>query len=181
MPYLLAAVVLLGTMTGVNLLLLLGVIRRLRTHTAMLAAGSGGPAAGTDLLPAGERIARFEAVAVDGEPVGRDTLTGDTLVGFMKPACGPCEERMPEFLRLAAATPGGRERVLAVVAGTAEEAAPLLAQLSPVARVVVELFDGPVTRAFGVHGYPTYYLVDGAGTVRSGGYRPDRLMVPASA
>jgi thiol-disulfide isomerase/thioredoxin len=179
MPYLLAAVVLLGAITGLNLLLTLGVIRRLRTHTAMLAGG--GPAAELDLLPTGERIGGFEATAVDGEPAGRDALTGDTLVGFLKPACGPCEERMPEFLRLAEAMPGGRRRVLAVVAGTAEEAAPLLAQLSPVARVVVELVDGPVTRAFGVHGYPTYYVVDGAGTVRSGGYQPDQLLVPAPA
>lgn len=172
--------VLLGAVTALNLLLILGVVRRLRVHTAMLTAG-GGPAAPPGLIPAGERVGGFAATTVGGEPVSRDALAGDTVVGFMKPGCPPCEENLPGFLRLAAATPGGRHRVLAVVAGTAAEAAPLVARLSPAAQVLLDAEEGPVARAFEVHGYPAYYVVGETGIVRSAAYRPQQISIAAPA
>lgn len=180
MTYVIAALVLLSVVTALNLLLMLGVIRRLRTHTAMLAAG-GGSVASPGLIPAGERVGGFTATTVDGEPVSRDVLTGDTVVAFMKPGCPPCEENLPAFLQLARDTPGGRHRVLAVVAGTAAEAAPMVAQLGPVSQVLFDPEDGPMARAFEVSGYPVYYVIGETGVVRSSAYRPQQIQIAALA
>lgn len=182
MPYVVAAVVFVGALSCLNLLLVLGVVKRLREHSALLAGGAGGSHAGDlDLIPAGERVGAFRATALDGVPVTRDGTDGERLVGFIKPGCAPCEEHMPAFIDLARGVPGGREQVLAVVVGTSEEAAPLIAQLSPVAQVVIELPDGPLGTAFQVHGYPSYYLLDGSGTVLGAAYRPGQLPVTQPA
>ena len=179
MPYVVAAVVFVGALAGLNLLLTLGVVKRLREHTALLANGAGtSHGDDLDLIPVGEQIGDFVATTVNGERLARQQPGGDRLVGFLKPGCGPCEELMPEFIRLAGEMPGGQERVLAVVVGSGGEAAPLVAQLSGVARVAVELLDGPLCRAFRVDAFPTYILIDAAGTVRGASYRPSQLPVP---
>ncbi|MEU8607222.1 TlpA disulfide reductase family protein [Actinoplanes sp. NPDC048791] len=181
MPYVVSAVVFVGALSCLNLLLVLGVVKRLREHSALLAGGAGAHAGDLDLMPAGERVGAYRATAVDGAPVTRDDTAGEQLVAFVKPGCAPCEEHMPTFIELAGKVTGGREQVLAVVVGTDEEAAPLLDRLSPVARVVIELPDGPLCRAFQVHGYPSYFLLDGSGTVLGAAYRPGQLPVTQPA
>jgi hypothetical protein len=76
---------------------------------------------------------------------------------------------------------GGREGAIAVVVGTAEEAAPLLPRLSAVAMVVVEPLDGPVSQAFHVPGFPAYFVIDGDGIVRASALRPSQLPVAQRA
>lgn len=182
MPYLVAAVVLIGTVALVNLLLTMGVVRRLREHSARLQAGAGAPSIEMpDSVAVGERIGDFASTTVDSRRVGRDTFAGRTLIGFLKPGCQPCDEQLPEFQRLAADMPGGRDSVLAVVVGSEAEAGPLVAQLAPVGRVVVESPAGPVNQAFKVFGYPTYFVVDETGTVRGGASRVDQVPVPEAA
>ncbi|AZS75985.1 hypothetical protein DDE74_38515 [Streptomyces lydicus] len=51
--------------------------------------------------------------------------------------------------------PGGRGGVLAVVVGEPREAVAFAAPLAPVAQVVTEEPNGALSRAFGVHSYPT--------------------------
>jgi thiol-disulfide isomerase/thioredoxin len=157
MAYLAAAVTLVGIIAAVDLLLTVGVVRRLREHSAEL-AGLRGPGAGDAGLPVGTPVGDFTATDLTGRPVG--VGSGRTLVGFFSPGCGPCKERMPDFVAHAAGRPGGPGAVLAVVVGEAAEAAAMVDPLLRVATVVVEPEDGPVQRAFGVGGFPTFVLVE---------------------
>jgi hypothetical protein len=150
MPYLAAATVLLGLLGLLNLLLTIGIIKRLREHTDLLSTLTRKPAIGV-----GEEVGEFAASTVDGNPVDHSALAGDTLVGIFSTTCQPCRETVPKFVAYARTLPGGRERVLAAVVGTAEDAAGFVAELSPVARVVVEGPTGPVSAAFQVRAYPT--------------------------
>jgi protein-disulfide isomerase len=160
MAYLAAATALVGLLATVNLLLTVGVVRRLREHTAELAGlRSGAVVGGGDIIaPPGSPVGELAASDVDGHPVTLATVGDRPLVGFFSPHCEPCRERLPEFVAHAAQRPGG---VLAVVvAGSPGEAAEAVDQLRPVATVVVEPDQGPVQKAFGVTGFPAFALVE---------------------
>jgi hypothetical protein len=181
MTFLIALVVLVGAVAVLNLMLTVGVIRRLRTHTERLAAL---PAAGgfqADVaISAGERAGEFAATTTDGEPVSRDLLSGQTLVGVLSPECGACKERLPEFVSRAATFPGGRGQVLAVLAGEPSAVEEYRRQLAPVARVVIErAVDGPIAKALKVQGFPAFVLLDSTGTALDGGFDLDQLPVAA--
>jgi hypothetical protein len=169
-PYLVAAVVLVGLLCLLDLLLTVGVIRRLRQHTELLnklQAGPGGPMPDV-MLPAGSAVGEFAATTTEGDPVSRELLAGRTLVGFFTPGCEPCKEKLPTFIEVAPGISGGPEQVLAVVVASAEEGAETAARLAEVARVVVEPYDGPVVKAFGASGFPAFGLLEGRQVVASG-------------
>jgi len=156
MPLILTAVVILvGLLCVLDLLLTLGVIKRLREHTELLSAADNAPSA----LAVNSEVADFHVATVDGELLRSEMLDGETLVAFFSPSCGPCQERLPEFVEYARAWPGGRDRTLVVVVGEEAEAVAPVAALSPVARVAVEGPDGALASAFEVNAYPTVLMI----------------------
>jgi hypothetical protein len=166
MPYLEAAVVLLGVLCIVNLLFTLGILRRLRTQTTWA------PAPMFALSP-GSTIGKFSATTTMGEPVSRDNQTG--LVGFFSAGCAACHEVLPHFTERAAQMP--HSSVLAVVGGDDEET---VRALTPVARVVVAGLDGgPVARAFQNTCTPALYLLDDNHRVICAGARVEELLIYA--
>ncbi|BAU81464.1 hypothetical protein SLA_0509 [Streptomyces laurentii] len=155
MPFLIAGLLLVGALCALDLVLTLGVVKRLRDQQNLLTelgTGTSGPAVG-------ERIGDFAALTVGGEIVARDRIAEETLVAFFSPTCGPCRKKLPGFVAYAGALPGGRDRVLAVVAGSAEAATPFVDALAPVAHVVLEETDGAVGAAFQATAYPTVLRV----------------------
>lgn len=167
MPVLISVTVLVGALALVDLVLTFGVVRRLREHTELLDRLSGN---GPVMTPAGGTAADFAATTANGEPVSRDLLSGTTLLGVLSPDCPACREKLPRFAELARDHPGGRGQVLAVVvAPSDDEAAPVVAELAGVARVVRDAGGGPVTSAFAVHGYPAFALLGPGGTVLASG------------
>ncbi|MER6177459.1 TlpA disulfide reductase family protein [Streptosporangium sp. NPDC001681] len=178
MPYLTAAVVMLGVLCGLNLMLLLAVVRRLKEHARTLAGLSG---AGDARLPeAGSAVGHFDALSTDGEAVSRHALEPGTLVGFFSPGCEPCTENLPKFTAYAAALPGGRCRVLAVIAGT-DDSEDMQVALARVSRVVVEAHGGPVAAAFGVSAFPTFCVLDGESVITAAGFDLSALPNPVTA
>jgi thiol-disulfide isomerase/thioredoxin len=182
MVYLAAAAVgLVGALTLLNLVLTLGVIRRLREHTALL---SNRPEHPELMRPAGAQADEFAATTTDGEPVSRDLLTGRTLVAHLSTTCAPCRERLPEFLAVAAEFDGGRSQVLAVVSRSGDGdavAAEYVERLAPVARVVVEFGRGPVATAFGVSGFPSFAVVEDRGRIVASNVELAELAVARAA
>ena len=153
--------VVLTAVALVNLLLLLGLIRRVNDLARRPVATALAPApVETPMLPTGHRPPNFRTTALDGaEVTGQELL----LVGFLSQGCRQCQQAMPKFLKAAQTSPGGRTRVLAVVIGDATAAQPEdsakahLTKLSEVAQVVIEPRNGPVSTAFKVEGFPTFY------------------------
>ncbi|TDD84924.1 peroxiredoxin family protein [Actinomadura rubrisoli] len=164
MPYLTAAVVLVGLISVVNLMLTLALVRRLRAGEKAPTAPHAGPPVA---LGPGSRPAGFMTMTTADEPVSSEDLTG--LVGFFSAGCDPCHALAPRFAEHARAV--GRDGVLAVVGGDDAE---LVAALAPVARVVVEDFDGPVAMAFKNDWTPALYLIgDDQSVVAAGGRLED--------
>ncbi|WP_329492824.1 hypothetical protein [Kitasatospora herbaricolor] len=152
-----------GALSLLNLVVAIGVVRRLREHSERL-ANVGGPATGPSdplVAPVGGRVGSFRATG-SGGPVTDQDLADGTLVAFFSPSCLPCQEKLPGFVAHAADRPGGDGRILAVVVGDAEESRPMLAALAPVVRTVHEELDGPVGTAFGVRAFPASVRVERA-------------------
>jgi hypothetical protein len=180
--FLIALAVLGATVAVLNLLLTVGVIRRLRQHTEQLANVQAMGPPGDIMIGAGEQVDQFAATTTDGEPVSRELLSGQTLVGVLSPDCGACKERLPEFISLAEAFPGGRGQVLAVLAGEREHVQAYRERLEPVARVVIEPSSGgPVSTALQIQGFPSFAVLDSTGTVLGSGSDPHELPVVAPA
>src|SRR5690349_6296633 len=109
MTLLIAAVVVIGLVSVANLLFALGVIRRLREHTEMLARlKAGGVGGGGVMLPAGAPIEDFAGTTLDGEHVSATmTADGRLLAGFFSVGCEYCATQLPYFVEQARQQPGG--------------------------------------------------------------------------
>ncbi|MFB1046828.1 TlpA family protein disulfide reductase [Streptomyces chrestomyceticus] len=154
MSILVAAVTLVGLLALLNLILMLGVLKRLREHTERLAYPMGRPS-----LSKGAQVGEFAVMTVDGESLCREQLSVETLVGFFSPTCGPCKVELPRFVEFARTFPGGRSQVLAAVIGTPESTAEMAAILGPVARVVIEETGGALSSAFQAQATPVVLTV----------------------
>lgn len=157
MGFVVAGLVLVSVLCALNLVLTIGVIRRLREHEERLskAPGRGGP----DVLPVGATVAPFSALTIDGEPASRETIRTPALVGLLSATCESCHEQLPAFLEAAEGMPG-RDHVLAVVVGVGDDPDGVVPRLRAVARVVMEEPDGHVAAAFGAHMFPVSYLLE---------------------
>lgn len=161
MVYVTAGLLLVAAVAVLNLLLTVGVVRRLREHTRMFAAGaSAEPPAPPK---PGHPVGQFVADTVEGETVSRDTLPAGSLVAFLSPSCAPCQEQLPAFVRHLRESGRPRTAALVVILDTAEAAAEMIDALGSMAIVACE--PPPATdlrAAFGVWSSPIAVLVDGA-------------------
>jgi hypothetical protein len=169
----LIATLAVGLVCLLDLVLTVGVVRRLREHAdhleRLLAAGQGGA---MPLLAPGTTVPSFNGVTVEGEAISFESFGDKALVGFFSPGCAPCESLVGEFVERAMRF-GGRDHVLAVLtAAPSRDTSKYLRQLEAVAHVVVEGPNGAVGTAFRANSFPSVYLldiVDGAGAVVASG------------
>lgn len=184
MTFLTAVVVVVGIVCVLNLLLLFGVIRRLKEHDQAIAKiplGAMASAPADSMRAPGSEVDEFAAVSTDDVPVTKEALTGETLVGFFSVSCAPCVEGAPKFAAHAAGVPGGKDSVLTVVVADGDDdPAEMVGILSDSARVVVEGYEGPMATAFGVTAFPTYAVV-ASGTITATALDFTTLPVPVPA
>jgi hypothetical protein len=165
LPYLIASVVLVGILCSFDLVLSLGIIRRLREqHRAIDGLTRADPAEAT--VGVGRLVDDFEATSTRRNVMSRKA-SGIRLVGFFSPGCRPCEDQIPAFIDYSEQFAG---RTLAVVVGTASEAVEYVARLETIGDVIVEAQSGPLSTAFHVSSFPALCLIDGDGMVLGNGF-----------
>jgi thiol-disulfide isomerase/thioredoxin len=168
-----SAVVLLTALCLINLVLTLGVVRRLREISREAGRVHDPTEAGR--LPAGADVGAFSALTTDGTTVSRETVNGPTLIGFFSPDCPPCVDAVPEFVGYAHTVPGGRDRVVAVVLAKPGSGGELAAELRDVAQVITGPDASATQQALAVLALPTVYLIDERATVLASGSRCPQL------
>ncbi|MEV4019591.1 hypothetical protein AB0J35_54830 [Nonomuraea angiospora] len=185
MSYLIAVVALLGALCLVNLLLMLGLVRRLREHTKLLDAlyemvgMMGAPGAGAGGPAVGDVVGEFAATTVEGNRVTRDLLPDGTVVAFLSPDCQGCREQIPQLASWAAGQDPAR--VLVVVDSRSGDPAQVVTALAPVAQVIVDDATKPLADTFGVHVFPTLLQLAAGGRLDAVAPRLDRLPAGSSA
>ncbi|MEU7854284.1 hypothetical protein [Nonomuraea sp. NPDC049141] len=180
MPYLIAIVALVGILCLVDLLLTLGVVRRIREQTKLIDAlyevvgtGALAGAGGGGGLAVGEVVGDFDATTMDGTGVTRDLLAEGTVVTFLSPDCKGCHEQLPELASWAAGQ--DRSRVLAVVDDRSGDPEQLVTTLSPVAQVITGDAFSQVAGAFQVQSFPSFFQVAAGGRLLATASRISRL------
>ncbi|MCF2532192.1 TlpA family protein disulfide reductase [Yinghuangia soli] len=118
----------------------------------------------------GERLPAFTLHTPEGEAT-ESALDGQpALICFLRPACGPTRDSLPEIERWAAANTPSGARLVAIVNGAEDEAGPLLEAVTPLTGLTaVEPSGGPVATAFGVRYHPSFVLVRADGTITETG------------
>jgi hypothetical protein len=178
------AVAVLAALTLLNLALTLGVVRRLREHTELLArANSPGESFFEQMILAtGATIGDFAARTTDGAAIERDDLDARTLVGFFSPHCGGCRDRATAFAETAQRLRGGRRSALAVIAAAdLEEASDFVRRLDATSQIIVEPDGGPVQSAFKVTGFPAFCVVGEDAVAMASGFELDGLPLDLAA
>lgn len=170
MVFLVAAVVLVAALALLNLLLTLGMMRRLREQAELISALGSGNGADQTLMPAGSTIGEFVTSAVDDTAVTSQDLSEDTVVGFFSPQCQPCRDRVPEFISLLESVPAAERKALAVVIGDRSDTSEMVAQLVPVARVITGKEAEPIVKAFDTKSYPALYRMGDDGLIAASGH-----------
>jgi hypothetical protein len=142
-----ASLVIVGALGLLNLLLTIGVLRRMRSAAAPSSAWEA-----SGLRP-GAAIGEFEAVTIDGEPITDQTVDG--TVAFFSAGCTACNDILPDFVTYARMQ--GRDNVVAVVNGDDPQTVELLAEVARV--VTADLDGGTVAAAFHNVATPAFYVV----------------------
>jgi thiol-disulfide isomerase/thioredoxin len=176
MAFIIAALTFVGALCVINLVLTLGVVRRLRQHSELLSGKSQSlTSPGDAMLPVGRTPSEFEATTMNGQTVSRTEIGGRTLLGFFSPECSLCRKYAPEFAAHVASLPAGERRALAVVVGREDETLELVASLGDGVQIVVEPTGGAVSSAYEVRGFPCLSVVTDGGTVVESDLTIDRL------
>lgn len=176
-----AAVVIFGVLTTLNLILTLGVLKKLREQGEQLAHAGGKEHQPDPIVERGEVVDDFATTSLDGAAVTRAGATGLRLVAFVSPMCDMCAAQIPNLLDRAAHMPGGRDNVLITVVGKGDDVTEYAQQFRPLAQVVVEPGSGAVNRAFRLDRFPAYGLIDAEGRVVTSSDHIDRLDIPVAS
>lgn len=156
-----------------DLLLTIGVLRRLREHAELLASTQTETAPG---LAAGARPADFAAISTTGQTISGPA--GLRAVAFFSSSCSVCPGKVAPFLRWVRAARLRPDGVLAVVA-TESGGADYIAELSGAASVCLEPQGGSVGNAFQLKGFPSFFLLNADGVIVTSAFDPDLLPEPA--
>lgn len=173
MEILTAAVVIVGVLCLLDLVLTLGVVRRLREHNALLVAGARGPSAAITALQVGQKPGAFSVTTVDGPRVSGPA--GLRLVAFFSTHCSACPERVPPLVEYLASNAISRESVLTVIEGGEFSLPAYFSGLSAVSQVCAGSDGDLVFAAFQASGYPAFCLLNGDGTLVASGIHPEML------
>lgn len=162
MSALAAAVAVLTAVTLLNLLLLLGIVRRLRTTAAPRPPADpfGLAAAEPQALPAGSPLPDVRLPGADGAPLRLRALADRrVLMAFLSEGCGSCHTELPEVRDLVARAAADDAAVVVVV--LTEDGDPGLEEpFAGIATVVRDGLSGPLSRELGVTSFPSYLVFD---------------------
>jgi hypothetical protein len=182
MAALIAAVILVGLTCLADLLLTVGVIRRLREHAEQISSfGQTGladtpPVVGLD---ASESPAAFASLTIDGQ-----LMTGPAelrMAAFFSTSCSACPGQVAPFVDYVRGHQLARDSMLVVVLGWPDDPPAYLDDLSQVGQIVFEEPGGAISQAFKVSGFPAFCLLDSDGAVVASGFDPAMLPEPAAA
>lgn len=164
-----SAVCVLALAVLLNLMLTLGLARRLR-----VASRTAGAATDPAVPKAGTRVGPFSIPVVGGDAVTTDDLaSGIVEAAFLSVGCEPCARVKQELLDRGPAT---RSLMTFVVGAGDDPAAQRIADdLSTVSsEIAIVNVDSSVVKAFDIRAYPTLILLND-GVVQRAGWQLDAI------
>jgi hypothetical protein len=163
MPYVVAGVLLVGTLCILDMLMTFAVLRRLRDHSTRFAMLSFAEKLGdTGYLERFENrpLPEFSVTTTEKAGLSSKAMAGRSWsIGFFSAGCAPCHEQAPAFGAL------GTDAALAVVTGTGKDAAELLDRLPGEAVAVAGADATVLADLLDITMFPTFLELDDAGRI----------------
>ncbi|MBA2392356.1 MAG: redoxin domain-containing protein [Ktedonobacteraceae bacterium] len=166
-PLLITCIVLLWIIVVFNLLLTLGIVRKLNNTPAARTASL------TDnRLQQGEQAPDFTAETLDAQQVNLATYAGRTIVFlFISTHCNPCREAIPELLELAPMAAQADVEFVFVILAEVDKARAFAKQFQITLPVLVApLPDNDFAEKYKSTSTPSYCLINGQGLVQFAGH-----------
>lgn len=169
MDFWVASTVLLWVVVLLNLLLTVGLIRRVNATAA--APGPPLPPG----LPAGTELPHVTVRPLDGDDVALTSVAaGPSVLLFLSPSCEGCRDQLPAVREVVGAAPGVRAVALVATADPGEAAA--YRDELPGATVVMAAGGGAdALGVLQVHSFPMYYTVDAGSRIAASAFTPAQL------
>lgn len=169
MDFWIASTILLWVVVLLNLLLTIGLIRRVNATAA--APGAALPPG----LPAGTELPEATVTRLDGDEVPlRSVAAGPSVLLFLSPSCEGCRDQLPAVREVLGATAGLRAVAL-VAAADPGEAAAYQDELPGVTVVTAAGGGGDALGRLQVHSFPMYYTVDASSRIAANAFTPAGL------
>ncbi len=165
-----AVVALVGVIGLVNVLLIFGVIGRVRV---LQEAVQTGILRDPDLPTPGDAVGAFQVTAEDGTELSEAAVQGAAaLVCFFTPGCQPCADVRAQLLARPPELP-----LIAFVEGASDdpEVQQILASLGRLGSVATTRAGDAVTRAFKPNGFPTLFRTS-HGSIAAAGHRLSQVL-----
>jgi peroxiredoxin len=164
-----AVITIIGILTLFNLALSLGLTRQTKRYgEALKAARPQGPQPWH--LKIGTKAPSFTATTTAGDTWSLDDLAGSrALIAFFTVVCPACRTQAVQLREYAKSVPGNTRQILAVIVGRGEMANEFGRELEGLMSVSLEQMRGPVTTAFSLSSYPTFYLIGKDGRIETSG------------
>jgi hypothetical protein len=178
MPVVIAAIAVAGSLCLLDLLVAFGVIWSRREHSDLPPERQPDAAPPVTGLTAGQRPLPFAVVTVDG--MVATASAGLRLAAFFSATCTVCPGLVAPFVEYVRANRFDSDDVLVTVLAARDAVMPAyLGELARVALVTIQPDGNPVAGAFGVTGYPAFFLLGADGAVVASSFDPAALPVPA--
>ena len=147
-----------------------GSLISLRLGWAVMALALLSSCSGQPILGLGDKATSFEVKSlIGGSFVFRPPLSGSPhILYFWADWCPRCEDdfRLMEKLYQRLQTEPHAPRFLAIDVGQSEEHVQNFVKRMKISFPVYMDHDGKVARSYGVKGLPTYFLIDGQGSIK---------------
>ncbi|MCZ8523230.1 MULTISPECIES: peroxiredoxin family protein [Paenibacillus] len=121
-------------------------------------------------LKVGQQAPDWALEALDGSSVSLSSYRGRTvIVNFWATWCPPCRAEMPHLQTYHAAQADDGPVLLGINATTTEASVPVVASWIDSWKITFPILldkEGTVTDNYGIHSYPTTYVIDGDGIIR---------------
>ncbi|GGN75975.1 TlpA family protein [Actinoplanes lobatus] len=172
----LSVTVVVGVVAVLNLILTVGVIRRLKDHEQRFTELSADDGASNAQPSVGTAVPEFTAATTTGGKVTAADLRDGGLIGFFSVGCPPCAEQLPDFTRFLRAmddTPA----LIVIEAPSPADAAAFL-EVTGDLPVVLDGGDG-LCKTFEVNRFPSMAQLSG-GAVAANAHTVARLLTQVS-
>lgn len=152
----------------INFVITLALVRQTTNILRLAKINSSGTT--SSMLKLGDKAPEFNLLSLDGAEVSSKNYIGKpTVLVFVSPTCGPCKDRMAEFVSLYPHTLKADINFVVISLASLESTKDFATEFDDLLPILSLPQDTTFVNDYNIAGTPTYYLINKDWRVESGG------------